>query len=105
MTRGYLTIAAALLAAGCGSREPLRPPPGGALPPVPAQAARAPTTDELLTPPPVTRPERVEELLRRSEPRQDDRFDLPPPDGADQVVPLPESSGDRPADPEPDTIR
>ena len=38
------------------------------------------TTDELLTPPPVGRPGRVDELLRRSEEREDDRFDLPPGD-------------------------
>jgi hypothetical protein len=49
------------------------------MPPAPAMAARAPTTDELLTPPPVARPERVDETLRRSEEREDDRFDLPPP--------------------------
>jgi hypothetical protein len=33
---------------------------------------------ELLTPPPFARPDRVDETLRRSEERQDDRFDLPP---------------------------
>jgi hypothetical protein len=38
------------------------------------------TTDELLAPPPVGRPGRVDELLRRSEEREDDRFDLPPGD-------------------------
>jgi hypothetical protein len=62
----------------CGGREPLRPKPGDSLPVAPAMAARAPTTEELLTPPPVARPDRVDELLRRSEPREDDRFDLPP---------------------------
>jgi predicted small lipoprotein YifL len=71
---------AALLAllAGCGQREPLRPRPGDSLPVAPAMSARAPTTEELLTPPPVARPERTDELLRRSEAREDDRFDLPP---------------------------
>lgn len=75
-----LFAAAALLAvlAGCGGREPLRPPPGGSLPVAPAMASSAPTTDELLTPPPIARPERTDELLRRSAPREDDRFDLPP---------------------------
>jgi hypothetical protein len=42
-------------------------------------AARAPTTEELLTAPPIARPDRVGERLRRSEAREDDRFDLPPP--------------------------
>ena len=68
-----------LLLAGCGSREPLRPLPGSSMPVAPALASRAPTTEELLTPPPIARPDRVGEPLRRSEPREDDRFDLPPP--------------------------
>jgi hypothetical protein len=71
-------LALALLAAGCGQVEPLRPAAGETLPPKPAEAARAPTTDELLTPPPIARPTRTEDTLRRSEERQDDRFDLPP---------------------------
>ena len=66
--------------AGCGMREPLRPAEGQAMPPAPAMASRAMTTDELLAPPPVARPGRVDELLRRSEVREDDRFDLPPGD-------------------------
>jgi hypothetical protein len=37
-----------------------------------------PTTQELLTPTPVARPDRIDEPLRRSEARDDDRFDLPP---------------------------
>lgn len=83
-----LAISVTLTLAACGSREPLRPPPGGNLPPAPAMAARAPTTEELLTPPPIARPDRVDELLRRSEPRGDDRFDLPPPDIAPGEVPI-----------------
>jgi predicted small lipoprotein YifL len=71
--------AALLLLAGCGSREPLRPPPGQSMPIAPATASRAPTTEELLTPRPIERPDRVGERLRRSEVREDDRFDLPPP--------------------------
>ena len=68
-----------LLLGACGGREPLRPKPGDSMPIAPAMASRAPTTQELLTPPPIARPERVDEPLRRSEARQDDRFDLPPP--------------------------
>ena len=71
-------LALVLLAAACGKVEPLRPAAGEALPPKPAHAARAPTTDELLTPPPIARPTRTEDTLRRSEERQDERFDLPP---------------------------
>ena len=67
-----------LVLGACGAREPLRPEPGDTMPPAPAMASRAPTTEELLTPPPIARPERVDEPLRRSEEREDDRFDLPP---------------------------
>jgi predicted small lipoprotein YifL len=71
-------VAALALLSACGGREPLRPAAGETMPVAPAMAARAPTTEELLSPPPVARPERVDELLRRSQPREDDRFDLPP---------------------------
>jgi hypothetical protein len=70
----------ALLVGACGLREPLRPAPGQSMPPAPSMASRALTTDELLAPPPAARPGRVDELLRRSEEREDDRFDLPPGD-------------------------
>jgi len=69
-----------LLLGACGLREPLRPAPGQTMPPAPAMARRAMTTDELLEPPPLARPGRVDELLRRSEERENDRFDLPPGD-------------------------
>ena len=78
MTKTALIAAAALLVAACGAREPLRPDPANAVPPAPAHAARAPTTEEMLTPPPVAAPERIDERLTRSEEREDDRFDLPP---------------------------
>ena len=78
MMRLPLAALALVLAAGCGGREPLRPAPGETMPPAPALADEAPTTTELLTPPPIARPDRVDELLRRSEEREEDRFDLPP---------------------------
>lgn len=68
----------ALALGACGSVEPLQPKTGAAMPPKPALAAKAPTTDELLTPPPIARPERQDDGLRRSEEREDDPFDLPP---------------------------
>jgi hypothetical protein len=82
MKREALLVAPLLAFAlgACGLREPLRPAPGQQMPPAPAMAPRAMTTDELLAPPPVARPGRVDELLRRSEVREDDRFDLPPGD-------------------------
>ena len=74
-----LVAAALLLLTACGGREPLQPAQGETMPVASAMAAHAATTDELLTPPPIARPERVDEALRRSEEREDDRFDLPPP--------------------------
>ena len=73
-----LGLAMLLLLAACGGREALKPAPGEAMPVKPAMAASAPTTDQMLQPPTIARPERVDELLKRSEPREDDRFDLPP---------------------------
>jgi hypothetical protein len=85
-------VALVLALAGCGMREPLRPAEGQAMPPAPAMASRAMTTDELMAPPPVARPGRVDELLRRSEEREDDRFDLPPADIPSET----DDSGDQP---------
>jgi len=78
MRRAWLLLP--LLLAACGLREPLRLPAGDEPPQAPAMARRAQTTDELLAQPPIARPQRVDELLRRSEERRDDRFDLPPGD-------------------------
>jgi len=75
-----IVAAGALLAlAACGKRDALRPEAGHSLPPKPATAAAQPTVDQLLTPSPETRPNRSDDVLRRSEERPDDRFDLPPP--------------------------
>ncbi|MEM8695781.1 MAG: hypothetical protein AAGE05_07135 [Pseudomonadota bacterium] len=63
----------------CGGREPLQPAQGEGMPVAPAMAQSQPTTDDLLQPTTQQRPERVDELLRRSEEREDDPFDLPPP--------------------------
>lgn len=75
-----LFAACALLAlAACGKRDALRPAEGHSLPPRPATAAAQPDVDALLTPPVETRPNRSDDVLRRSEERPDDRFNLPPP--------------------------
>ena len=75
-----IILLAVLALAACGIRQPLAPAEGQQMPPAPAMASRPMTTDELLEPPPVARPGRVDELLRRSEVREDDRFYLPPGD-------------------------
>jgi hypothetical protein len=89
-------VALALGLSACGRVGDLRPPPGQPLPVKPKLAATTPTPEELLTPPPIARPVRVDEILRRSEPRRPDRFDLPPPSGADAA---PEPEGDSDASP------
>ena len=80
MKRRLLILAFAIALSACGLREPLSPAQGQHRPPAPAMASRAMTTDELITPPAIARPERLDELLQRSEERHDDRFDLPPGD-------------------------
>lgn len=72
--------------AGCGLQRPLEPPQGRAMPQAPRMAARAPTVDEMLAVPTTARPDRIDELLRRSEVRDGDHFDLPPPDRPTEVV-------------------
>jgi len=71
-------IALPLLLAGCGSAAGLKPPEGGALPVAPIGARATPTPQELLAPTPQQRPQRSDELLRRSDQRRSDEFDLPP---------------------------
>jgi hypothetical protein len=78
--------------AACGKISPLEPPPGQPLPVRPLMATTTPDAEQLLTYTPQARPERVDELVRKSVPRKADRFDLPPPDGG--AAPLPE--GDAP---------
>ena len=80
MIRPAAALALAIALAACGNRIGLRPPPGEALPVAPIGRADPPTADELLTRPPQTAPKRSVELRTRSEEREDDPFDLPPPD-------------------------
>ena len=77
---------------GCGRMAPLTPAQGEPLPVKPLMAQTTPTAEELLTPPAYADPERVDELIKRSRPRQADRFDLPPPGGG--AAPLPAGMGE-----------
>ena len=76
-----LALAAVLGAAGCGRVADLQPKPGHPLPAKPMMARATPTVQDLLTPPTYARPDRVDELVKRSQPRAADPFDLPPPSG------------------------
>jgi hypothetical protein len=77
MTR-LAPLAFALLLAGCGSRGELKPATGAALPVKPYGATATPQPSALLTPNAQARPARSDDLLKSSEPRTADPFDLPP---------------------------
>lgn len=79
MTRAAPVLAAALLLAGCGARGDLKPAPGAMLPVKPYGATATPTPADLLKPGAQARPDRSDELLKNSEERGQDPFDLPPP--------------------------
>jgi len=81
MSRSVAAFTLALALAACGNRVDLRPAAGESLPPAPLGRADAPTAEELLTRTPQQAPKRSVELRTRSEEREDDPFDLPPPDG------------------------
>ena len=75
-TLGVAALAAAL--ASCGGRQPLKPVAGQKQPAVPVGAITAPTAQKLMTPTIQERPERGVELMKQSDQREDDPFDLPP---------------------------
>jgi len=77
--RTAILLGTALLLSGCGASKGLAPPKGQALPPAPYGATVKPTPTELLKPSNQERPERSDELLKSSEDRRSDEFDLPPP--------------------------
>ncbi len=68
----------AVLLAGCGASRGLKPVPGEELPVAPYGATETPKPGQLLTPDTQARPGRSDELLRNSEERRSDEFDLPP---------------------------
>jgi Prokaryotic membrane lipoprotein lipid attachment site len=73
----FLLSITALLSA-CGARVALTPKAGTALPMKAETAATQATPTQLMTPDQQARPKRSDELLRRSEERREDKFDLPP---------------------------
>jgi hypothetical protein len=76
-----LVLAGVAALTACGREAELKPAPGQALPVKPMMARTTPTVEQLLTSPPYARPDRVDELLKKSQPRAEDPFDLPPPSG------------------------
>jgi len=94
-------LAGILLVAGCGRVAELKPAPGHALPVKPLMARTTPTPRELLTIPPYAKPDRIDELMKRSEPRRLDPYDLPPPTGG-SAPSLPPGSETAPTPAQPD---
>lgn len=78
--RKLLALVAVLALSACGQRTDLAVKPGQQLPPAPYGREVQPAAAELLVPVPAANPERSVELRTRSEERQDDPFDLPPPE-------------------------
>ncbi len=91
MVRRLSILIGITLLSGCGRVGPLEPAQGEPLPVKPMMAKTTPTAEDLLTKPAYAAPERVDELIKRSQPRPVDRFDLPPPDGG--AAPLPVGAG------------
>lgn len=71
-------VAAAMLLSACGQYGRLVRPADQAGPPAPSGEERAPTTEEQTTPSAQSRPRRSDEVLRQSQERPADEFDLPP---------------------------
>ncbi|MEO5938153.1 MAG: hypothetical protein ABIQ43_04005 [Sphingomonas sp.] len=71
-----LSLVLALTA--CGAARDLKPAAGESLPIAPYGASATPTATQLLTASSQARPERSDELLKNSEERQGNEFDLPP---------------------------
>ena len=78
MKRVLIGAAFLLALAACGGKRELTPAAGESLPPKPAAEATPLTPTQLMTPSVQARPQRSDELLKQSEERRDDRFDLPP---------------------------
>ena len=70
----------------------LKPAAGQPLPVKPLMARTTPTPNDLLRIPAYAKPDRVDELMKRSEPRAQDPFNLPPPTGG-AAPSLPPNSG------------
>ena len=78
MMRFCLPAVAIVALSACGSASQLKPAPGHSLPVAPYGAETTPNANALLTASPQQRPQRDDELLKQSQKREPDPFDLPP---------------------------
>ena len=94
--RVVLLLLGGVAVASCGREADLKPAPGKPLPVKPLMAREQPSPQDLLQRPTYAKPNRVDELIRQSQPRQSDPFDLPPPTGG-AAEPLPAGTDQQPA--------
>lgn len=78
-TQAFAVLAGCGMLVACGNKVDLRPIAGTAPPAIPAGSSKAETPLQQTTPDAEAIPARSDELLKRSEERQADDFDLPPP--------------------------
>ena len=78
LARISFIIGVALCVAGCGKVGDLEPRTGNGMPPQAYGQTTGQSAKLLTTPSVQARPGRTDELLRRSERREDDPFDIPP---------------------------
>jgi hypothetical protein len=74
-----IAILALLLVAACGKLGALQPVTPDKTPPRPLNALVPPTPEQQLVLPTQSAPDRVDDPIKKSRERTDDRFDLPPP--------------------------
>jgi predicted small lipoprotein YifL len=84
--------------AGCGKVGPLEPKIGQSPPDKVYGQTQIPDSSALMTSSEQARPGRSDELMRRSERRSDDPFDLPPGSVPDDTSKTPTKSEAKPAD-------
>lgn len=95
-TRIIATIILAGILAACGKVGDLEPRTGQSMPPKAYGQKATPSAEALSTPSVQARPGRSDELLRRSERREDDPFDLAP---GEEPVPLPDPEANKKSKP------
>jgi hypothetical protein len=89
MRKILIACGAALALAACGKVGDLQPKAGQAMPAKAYGQTEASTAEQLSTPSVQARPGRSDELMRRSERRREDPFDLPPGEEPEKVAPPP----------------
>jgi predicted small lipoprotein YifL len=86
------SIALIVTLSACGKVGPLEPSPGQAPPAKAYGQEKVPGSEELMTPSEQARPGRSDELMKRSERRVNDPFDLPPGSDGDKEKQPPPSA-------------